>query len=224
MAESDARIAAVIRDRLRNTEFQLAHFLTPVVEVEAWMRRWSFALADTSVLTALPMADDSALGRAAVEFVNSLTHRGVDLFLGTPCGVLAPLFEVLSDQNLVTIAKEDNALAVAAGAACAGAYPCVLMQNSGFGQSINALTSLVDAYRIPVLMVVSLRGTGSDLTRENQGMGSLTRLTLQTLDIPLVDYCNADDLTRVARFVESRGGDSGCHAILVHPEAFGWRP
>jgi sulfopyruvate decarboxylase subunit alpha len=180
-------------------------------------------MANTSVLAAPPPVDDAALGRAAVEFVDSLTNGGVDMFLGTPCGVLAPLFEVLNDHRLVAIAKEDNALAVAAGAACAGAYPCVLMQNSGFGQSINALTSLVDAYRIPVLMVISLRGTGADLTTENQGMGKLTRLTLQTLDIPLVDYRDADDLTRVARFVESQGG-GGCHAILVHPEAFGWRP
>jgi sulfopyruvate decarboxylase TPP-binding subunit len=160
----------------------------------------------------------------AAEFADSLTRAGVDMFLGTPCGVLAPLFEVLTDRGLATISKEDNALAVAAGTACAGSYPCVLMQNSGFGQSINVLTSLIDAYQIPVLMVISLRGTGSDLTRENQGMGKLTRLTLQSLGIALVDYQTADDLPAIADFVERRGGGTGCHAILIHPEAFGWRP
>lgn len=172
----------------------------------------------------MPAVDARPPAQPAAAFADSLTQGGVDTFLGTPCGVLAPLFEVLTDRGLVTISKEDNALAVAAGAACAGSYPCVLMQNSGFGQSINVFTSLIDAYRIPVLTVISLRGTGSDLTRENQGMGKLTRLTLEALGSPIVDYRAACDLPAVADFVRRRGGGGGCHAVLVHPEAFGWRP
>lgn len=179
-------------------------------------------MLDTPIIAELRLAEPTTAAQDAVEFVDCLTDGAVDSFFGTPCGVLAPLFTVLYQRGLHTIAKEDNAVAVAAGAACAGCYPCVLMQNSGFGQSINVLASLVQAYQIPVLMVISLRGTEFDKTLENQGMGRLTELALEALGVPVAHYRSSHDLTNLAHFVR-RGRVAGPRAILVHPGAFGWR-
>src|SRR5436305_10421877 len=93
-------------------------------------------------------------------------------FLATPCGVLAPLLDFLG-THVITVSREENAIGVAAGAALAGRIPVVLIQNSGFGASVNVLASLVQPYAIPLILVVSLRGWAPDTTSENLLMGKM---------------------------------------------------
>ncbi|GAA1997087.1 thiamine pyrophosphate-binding protein [Catenulispora subtropica] len=159
------------------------------------------------------------LGRALVE-------AGFGPFFGTPCGILAPLYGALEEHaDLLTIAREDNAVGVAAGAALAGGSPAVLMQNSGLGQSVNALASLVVPYRVPMLLVVSMRGITPDPTPENEAMGRLTEPVLAQLGIParrLPPDPGAADATVAwaAATVRERRRPA---ALLIPPPAFGWR-
>ncbi|MGA4844119.1 thiamine pyrophosphate-binding protein [Streptomyces sp. G45] len=142
-------------------------------------------------------------------------------FFGTPCGILAPLYRTLEERaGLLTVAREDNAVGLAAGAALAGRAPAVLMQNSGLAQSVNALASLVVPYRIPLLLVVSLRGVDPDPTPENTVMGRLTAPLLDSLGIPAVTLADPVDLERLRHVVHVERGPA---ALLVEPTAFGWR-
>ncbi|WP_329045857.1 thiamine pyrophosphate-binding protein [Amycolatopsis sp. NBC_01488] len=149
----------------------------------------------------------------------ALTEAGFAPCFGTPCGILAPLYAAL--PGLLTVAREDNAVGMAAGAALAGHAPAVLMQNSGLGQSVNALASLVVPYRIPMLLVVSVRGADGDPTPENQVMGRLTEPLLAGLGVP-AEILEADGVEeQVARLwlvVRERPA-----ALLVPPTALGWR-
>ena len=150
---------------------------------------------------------------------DALTEAGFSPCFGTPCGILAPLYAAL--PGLLTVAREDNAVGVAAGAALAGRAPVVLMQNSGLGQSVNALASLVVPYRIPMLLVVSLRGTAGDPTPENQVMGRLTEPLLAGLGVPaeiLAGTAVEEQVARLRRIVRE-----GPAALLVPPAALGWR-
>jgi sulfopyruvate decarboxylase subunit alpha len=54
--------------------------------------------------------------------------------------------------------REEEALGIAAGLYFGGARPALMMQSSGFGNTLNALGSLLIAYRIPVLFIISMRG------------------------------------------------------------------
>jgi sulfopyruvate decarboxylase subunit alpha len=149
----------------------------------------------------------------------ALADAGFAPFFGTPCGILAPLYAAL--PGLLTVAREDNAVGVAAGAALAGHAPAVLMQNSGLGQSVNALASLVVPYRIPMLLVVSLRGAAGDPTPENQVMGRLTEPLLAGLGVPaemLAPGGVEDQVARLRQVVRD-----GPAALLVPPSALGWR-
>ncbi|MFB7664842.1 thiamine pyrophosphate-binding protein [Kitasatospora sp. NPDC056138] len=142
-------------------------------------------------------------------------------FYGTPCGILAPLYAALEEQaGLLTVAREDNAVGVAAGAALAGRSPAVLMQNSGLGQSVNALASLVVPYRIPMLLVVSLRGVQPDWTSENIAMGQLTEPLLTMLGIPAVTLSGTGQADRLRELVHVQRRAA---ALLVPPNAFGWQ-
>jgi sulfopyruvate decarboxylase TPP-binding subunit len=170
----------------------------------------------TSVPATLDLA--SAL-RAA------LATRGFGPYFGTPCGVLAPLSEAISrSDGVTTIPREDNAVGVAAGVSLSGRSPVVLMQNSGFGQSVNAIASLVLPYGIPILFIVSVRGVPPDSTAENKGMGILTRPICGVLGLRTVDLDSTADAAEVAALLAEEVIDRREPAVLlVAPDAFGWR-
>ena len=99
-----------------------------------------------------------------------LKALGFDFFTGVPCSLLGGIIEALG-QEYVPAVREDTALGMAAGAYLGGRRPCVLMQNSGLGYSLNVLTSLNMMYDIPVLMLISFRGFDGKDAPEHLIMG-----------------------------------------------------
>lgn len=103
-----------------------------------------------------------------------LRRRGFDFFAGVPCSLVKELLALLAAQRevpYVPAAKEDSALGMAAGASMAGRRPVVVMQNSGFGVSINALLSLHMIYETPVLLLITWRGYAGKDAPEHVLMG-----------------------------------------------------
>jgi sulfopyruvate decarboxylase TPP-binding subunit len=85
----------------------------------------------------------------AKEFVDLLMAKGFDFFAGVPCSLLDGLIrEAESRGRYIAAVREDAAIGLAAGAYFAGKRPAVLMQNSGLGYCLNALTSLNLIYKI----------------------------------------------------------------------------
>lgn len=161
----------------------------------------------------------------AAALVNGLAGCGFSPFFGTPCGILAPLYQCLTEQvGLMTIAREDNAVGVAAGSALSGQQPVVLMQNSGLGQSVNAIASLVTPYRLAILFIISMRGTGQDLTEENQVMGHATEPLLASAGIPARRLATQETGTHIAWAGRVVVDEHRSAALLVPPDLFGWRP
>lgn len=122
-------------------------------------------------------------------FLEQLRARGFGLFSGVPCSLLGPLLERVQSSpqwNYVAAANEGDAVAVASGAALGGLGAAVLMQNSGLGNAVNPLTSLNYPYRIPILLMVSLRGDPEAETdaAQHQLMGRVTTKFLDNMEIP----------------------------------------
>ena len=66
-----------------------------------------------------------------------------------------------SNERHIIPANEGSAVALATGHHLAtGSIPLVYMQNSGIGNAVNPLLSLVDSdvYRIPMVLVIGWRG------------------------------------------------------------------
>ena len=89
-----------------------------------------------------------------------------DFFAGVPDSQLAPLCDYLmqnygiSNQHIIA-ANEGNAVGLAAGYYLAtGKVPVVYMQNSGLGNAINPIASLINekVYGIPCIFVIGWRG------------------------------------------------------------------
>ena len=106
----------------------------------------------------------------------------------------------LADEDpemcLIEVAKEEEAIGVAAGAYFAGEPNLLLMQNHGFLAAINGIVSLSMLYRVPLCMLIALRGhMGEPYPWHTQG-GIVTEPVLRGLGIPF-DY--ADDPARVGK-------------------------
>jgi len=119
------------------------------------------------------------------DFVKALNRIGFDFFTGVPDSILGGIIAVLTENQSYTPAvREDEAVAMAAGAYLAGKVPAVLMQNSGLGNVINVLASLNLIYRIPCLLLLSWRGFQGQDAPEHLVMGQTMTQILDTLRIP----------------------------------------
>jgi sulfopyruvate decarboxylase subunit alpha len=76
-----------------------------------------------------------------------------------------------ADVRLLLATREEEAFGIAAGLYLGGRRAAVMLQSSGVGNSLNAITSLLLPYRIPVLMVVSLRGEPGEWNAAQMPMG-----------------------------------------------------
>jgi phosphonopyruvate decarboxylase len=116
-----------------------------------------------------------------------LTRHGFDFFTGVPCSLVEDVIAVLErarEAPYVAAVREDAAVGLAAGAWLAGRRPCVLMQNSGLGTSLNALASLSLMYGLPALVVVTWRGYEGKDAPEHILTGRITPQILDLLGMP----------------------------------------
>ena len=103
------------------------------------------------------------------------------------------------DMRLVEVAKEEEAVGIAAGAYFAGTPNILLMQNHGFLASINGIVSLALLYRVPLCMLIANRGHfGEPYPWHTQG-GILTEPLLNALGLP---FEHARDPNMVARQIQ----------------------
>lgn len=106
------------------------------------------------------------------DFVKAMQDAGFDFFTGVPDTILGGILDVLSQRRVyIPSVREDEAVAMAAGAFLGGKVPVVLMQNSGLGNALNVLMSLHLIYRIPCLLVISWRGFEGNDAPEHLVMG-----------------------------------------------------
>jgi phosphonopyruvate decarboxylase len=130
------------------------------------------------------------------------------------------------ERDLIA-ANEGAAVALATGHYLATGRPgMVYMQNSGLGNALNPLTSLVDpeVYGIPMLLLIGWRGE-PDRPDEPQHakQGRVTLPMLETLGIP--HEIHPDDLGQVAgaleRALAHAEGASSPYALVVREGTFG---
>ncbi len=125
---------------------------------------------------------------AGIHFVSALPETWLVYLL--------QLAEDDPEMCLVEVAKEEEAIGIAAGAYFAGKPNALLMQNHGFFGSINGIVSLALLYRIPLLMLIAYRGhIGEPYPWHTQG-GIVTEPILRSLNIP---YDHARDPNKVAK-------------------------
>lgn len=119
---------------------------------------------------------------------------GADFYTGVPDSQLRPLCDYLMDtygtdpRHHIIAANEGNCAALAAGYHLAtGKIPAVYLQNSGEGNLINPLASLLDrrVYAIPAVFIIGWRGEpGVPDEPQHICQGAVTLKLLEDMDVP----------------------------------------
>jgi len=121
------------------------------------------------------------------KIVDSFSRHGLGPYICVPCSFLKPFINyVIDSPNLqyIKATVEGEAVSIAAGLYLGGKRPIVMFQNSGLGNIINPVTSLLNIYKIPILFIVSLRGEpGIKDEPQHQIMGGITSELLTITDI-----------------------------------------
>ncbi|HZK25171.1 MAG TPA: phosphonopyruvate decarboxylase [Oscillospiraceae bacterium] len=124
-------------------------------------------------------------------FYRTLVEQGIANFTGVPDSLLKDFCAYVTDHatpsSNIIAANEGNAVAIAAGRYLATQQiSLVYMQNSGLGNIINPVTSLIDplVYSIPLLLLVGWRGQpGLKDEPQHAKQGQITLAQLEVLGI-----------------------------------------
>lgn len=138
---------------------------------------------------------------------------GTEFFAGVPDSKLRPLVDYLMDTygaegtaHMIAV-NEGNAAALAAGYHLAtGKVPLVYLQNSGLGNIINPLLSLLNSevYGIPCIFVIGWRGEpGCHDEPQHMVQGRLTEPLLEMMGIQTCVLTHETTVMDAARIMES---------------------
>lgn len=126
------------------------------------------------------------------DFFNILTEKKINFYTGVPDSLLKNFCSFVNDnvssENHIISTNEGSAVALAAGHYLSTGMPgLVYMQNSGFGNAVNPLLSLMDqeVYGIPVIIMIGWRGEpGKKDEPQHIKQGKVMTELLKSMEIP----------------------------------------
>jgi len=153
--------------------------------------------------------------------VRVLKANEVRLVAYVPDKVLAPLIKRIESDDFFTVlapAREEEAVGLVAGAYMGGLRGIVLMQTSGFATLPNVLASLALPYRIPVLMMISERGTIGDFQLGQVMVCRTMRPILDSMNIEHFAIQRQEDVEFVAdRMIRQAFATQAPAAMILSP-------
>lgn len=204
--------------------------VVPVSEVFRLQNTTELKTAEAMYQSYRPMTEIERDFLPTEAFVKKLASRGTNFFTGVPDSLLKDMCAYITDniskENHIIHANEGTALATAAGHYLgSGEIPVVYLQNSGLGNLVNPLLSLVSpkVYSIPTLLMIGWRGEpGRKDEPQHMLQGALTPSLLKEMNIPfavLPDYEEGVDevLDKAYASMHKRKGP---FALLVRKRTF----
>lgn len=131
--------------------------------------------------------------RQAVKIVAGIKKAGIDFVATLPDEKMVEVIcAVAKDPGLkhVPLCREEEGIGICAGAHLAGKKTALIMQNAGFLNSCNALTTTSLQFQIPILLLIYYAGDMGD--RGFTTLGSVTEPALQALGIRYAILRNQD--------------------------------
>jgi len=125
-----------------------------------------------------------ANSKAVYQGIKAAGIKSVSALPETWLGLMLQWAEADPEIRLIQVAKEEEAIGVAAGAWFAGEPHILLMQNHGFLAAINGIVSLAQLYSIPLCMLIALRGHWGEPYPWHTRGGIVTEPVLRALGIP----------------------------------------
>ncbi len=118
------------------------------------------------------------------------------------------------EMKLVRLAKEEEGVGISAGAHLAGVKSAMLMQNHGFLAAVNGIVSFAQLYKIPLLMLISHRGTFGERDPWQTEGGRVTESVLRALNIPYEKLAEPASVARQIAWAQNLA-ESSFHPVAL---------
>jgi sulfopyruvate decarboxylase subunit alpha len=115
--------------------------------------------------------------------------------------VLGVLRDRYPDVQTTIATREEEAFGIAAGLYLGGKRPTVMLQSSGLGNSINALTSLLVPYQLPMLVLISMRGDAGEWNAAQVPMGRAVERICHAIGLQTTTVASAEDVADTVALV-----------------------
>lgn len=140
-----------------------------------------------------------------LKLYKAIKSSGINLILSLPCAMLKNLLELIEEKNEIKhipVTREEEGVGIAAGAYLCGKIPALLIQNSGIGNSVNAIKSLLHLFKIPIIFIMSHRGAEGEKILAQIPMGKLTPKLLDLLEIEKFVIDSEEKINHIEKAVE----------------------
>jgi sulfopyruvate decarboxylase subunit beta len=132
------------------------------------------------------------------EIVALFEQNHIDLVATLPCDRLKNLLPLIGERFFeVQLSREEDGVGICAGAFLAGAKPLMLIQSTGIGNLLNAISSLNFTYEIPLPIVASWRGVYQEAIQAQVYWGKHLKAVLKALDVKTYEVHSIEDLRLV---------------------------
>jgi sulfopyruvate decarboxylase subunit alpha len=148
----------------------------------------------------------------------------IDLVLSVPCILLKGILEVINERKEILhipVTREEEGVGIAAGAYLGGKRPAILMQNSGLGNSINAIKSLLELYDIPVIFIMSYRGGKAEKILAQIPMGRITDKLLEVIGIKTWSIKSSKEILKLKEAITYSQENNCSVGILLQKSLWG---
>ena len=156
---------------------------------------------------------------------DALKANGVRVISALPETWLVHLIRLADDDpevTLVRLAKEEEGVGISMGAHLAGVKSAMLMQNHGLLASINGIVSGAQLYRIPLVMLISDRGSFGERDPWQTEGGAVTESVLSALRIPMMRLENPDRVAYQIRQAQTLAYSSNRPVALLLTRDLMW--
>jgi sulfopyruvate decarboxylase subunit alpha len=147
--------------------------------------------------------------KAAAAIVAGLKKAGIDFVATLPDEKMLGLIRAIEkDKELkhVPLCREEEGIGICAGAYLAGRKTAIVMQNAGFLNSCNALTTTSLQFQIPLLMLIYYAGDIGD--RGFTTLGSVTEPVLQAMGFRTYVLRRREDIDEILNGAQMLADDS----------------
>jgi len=154
------------------------------------------------------------------EILRAFEAESVSPCITVPCKHMARFLEMLAgvpERKLIYPAREEEGLGIYVGAYLAGAFPVMIIQNSGFGTLPNAYCSLAQFYEIPMFFLLSYRGEGSEPVPAQMKMGVVTSPLLELVGIETHLLERPSQVSEVHDHLRAFKKEKKSRALLARP-------
>ncbi len=152
------------------------------------------------------------------DITSILKEEGTRFIVSVPCKLLDELIRLVDadpEFTHVPVTREEEGIGICAGAFLGGELPVIMMQNSGLGNSINAIASLISLYNIPLIMIMSHRGTAGEKIKAQIPMGNVVPKLLEDIEVEYKMIHHGNDVEEMRGIIRKAKEGSKPVAILL---------